>query len=141
VQQDFCLCGEKQGHRGMSFATHHMNGNTVLPFPPSSVDLNNINPTATEKTRGPSLLPQHWEQGSSGDSRTRCGNRKKVLCLGTRLWWLLEDCCWDALTVLGSRTVPGGLVTLCALELVQVLLPSSDGCVLTVCKTNRSPSE
>lgn len=41
----------------MSFAAHHhMNGNTLRPFPPSSIDLNNINPIATKK-----VLPQTWE--------------------------------------------------------------------------------
>lgn len=61
----------------MSFATHHMNGNTLPPFPPSPIDLNDINPAAIKKTRGPYLLPPPWDQGSSGDSRMRCRNRKK----------------------------------------------------------------
>lgn len=127
----------------MSFATHHMNGNTLSPFPSSSIDLNDINPIATKETRGPYLLPQPWEQGSSGDSRMTCGNREKTLCLDAHSWWLLEDHHWGARTGLDSRTVPGGLVMLCAFELARVkfLLPSSDGCIFTACKTNRSPSE
>lgn len=74
VRQHFCLCGEKYAHKGMSFATYRMNGKTLHPLQPSSIDLKGINPTAAKKTRGPYLLPQPWEGGSSEGPRTRWGN-------------------------------------------------------------------
>lgn len=43
VWQPFFLCGVKEEHREMSFATHHMNGHPLPPFPPSSIDLIDLN--------------------------------------------------------------------------------------------------
>lgn len=52
---------------------------------------------------------------------------EKILCLGAHSECFFEDLHWGARTALASRTLPGGLVTLCTFEVTQVkfLLPSS----------------
>lgn len=60
VWQPFFLCGVKEGHREMPFATtHHMNGHLTASIPAFFNWLNwlKLHPTATKDTRSPCLLP------------------------------------------------------------------------------------